>query len=843
MSLNVHPTPFIIEPPADLLSRYPILKQNSNALAMKYAFNRMVKTEDMKIIGEQLWRTLALDDDLNTAHAAAGRQVLPLVIRSSNPVLLQLPWETLYHPDHHFLGRNPAFTLSRNLRPPAPQTDRPEPVSGPLRILLFTSLPDDVDPEKSRLDVEQEQAEVQAALTPWIAEGTVVLEMPDDGRLATLKEYIQHFDPHLLFLSGHGKFHGEPHQTDHYATFAFEDDHGRTDIVRGEILAEAFIGSRVRAVVLSACESGQTCSDKLNVGLASRLSLLGVPHVIGMRESILDVAGIRFARALADAVALGERLDVSLQAARQEIGKPPANGEVLRRDGDDGRLAELSEGQWCLPMLLTADPAFPLLDDWDFERRPPTHLPTGRRLQGIAVPPEFVGRRSELRALKNPLRQGELRKLLITGPGGQGKTALAGKIAQDLEAAGYTVLAWSARPENIWENFVFDLELSLDPEDAKRYDRVKARYPDDPGRQAHYLLEFLLNQHQGRLLLLLDNLESVQDPDDLTLTDPTLTAWIEAASNLTDQGLIFLLTSRWQWPAWSGTDHHLLQHPSYGDFLQMARREKLPADFFKERDRLWRVYQILHGNGRGLTFFAAAVQDMDAAEEESFLAGLAQAADESQTDMALDTVIAHLPAEARTLLERLPAYHTAVPKEGIFVLAADLQDSAAALTRLTAVSLVECYPEPAWQSMEYQIHPLVTAWLDTHAPHAPKAWIETAARYQLYLFEQERHNLGQGVIVHTALRRAGQNDRADRFALDYIVGPLNLAGLYRTLLADWLPPICQSADDYTRGEALGQNWQTTLTPWKLRHRTQIPATSTGNKTRNRRQIRPRHHPQ
>jgi tetratricopeptide (TPR) repeat protein len=195
---------------------------------------------------------------------------------------------------------------------------------------------------------------------------------------------------------------------------------------------------------------------------------------------------------------------------------------------------------------------------------------------------------------------------------------------------------------------------------------------------------------------------------------------------------------------------------------------------------------------------------MNTAEEEAFLARLAQAAAESQTDMALETVIAHLPAAARSLLERLPAYHTAVPPEGILVLAPDLPDPAALLTRLTAVSLVERYPEPAWQSLEYQLHPLVTAWLDQHATHPAAPWFEAAARYQRYLFEQERRSLSQRIIVHTALRRAGQNDEADRFALDYIVGPLNQAGFFSTLLADWLPPICQSSDDYTRAEALGQ---------------------------------------
>ena len=50
---------------------------------------------------------------------------------------------------------------------------------GPLRVLLFTSLPDDLDAERGRLKVEEEQAQVQEALLPWLARGVV----PGDGNL------------------------------------------------------------------------------------------------------------------------------------------------------------------------------------------------------------------------------------------------------------------------------------------------------------------------------------------------------------------------------------------------------------------------------------------------------------------------------------------------------------------------------------------------------------------------------------------------------------------------------------------------------------------------------------
>ncbi|OQY27182.1 MAG: hypothetical protein B6243_13265, partial [Anaerolineaceae bacterium 4572_5.2] len=283
MPANVHPKPFIIHPPANLLTAHRQLRRNSVTLAQKYAFQKLVTEEDLQIMGRGLWNVLNLDASFAAAHKTAGRQILPIIIESDDPALLQLPWETLRHPDHGFLGRSPAFTLSRRVAPPDESPDTPE--KGPLRVLLFTSLPDDVDPEKSRLNVEDEQAQVQDALTPWIAEGLVQLEMPDDGRLTTLREYLRTFQPHLVFLSGHGKFHHQPLQKEPpYAAFAFEDEYGRTRSVRDQTIAQAFVGSTAQLIVLSACESGKTVSDALNVGLTRQLSQLGVPHVIGMRE-------------------------------------------------------------------------------------------------------------------------------------------------------------------------------------------------------------------------------------------------------------------------------------------------------------------------------------------------------------------------------------------------------------------------------------------------------------------------------------------------------------------------------------------------------------------------------
>ncbi|MCF1183221.1 tetratricopeptide repeat protein [Marichromatium gracile] len=773
-------------------------------LALNYAHHERVTEAQLRAIGTALWQALEATTDLETARARAGLAVQPIIIESGKPQILQLPWETLHHPTLGFLGRDRAFTLSRRL-PSAVETLPPiEP--GPLRVLLFTALPDDLHPERGRLDVEAEQDAVQEALAPRAAEGLVDLRMPNDGRFATLGEQIRDFQPHLVFLSGHGAF-VDRSLTDGTAqgVFVFEGPNGESHPVTGHEIASAFVGAQVQCLVLSACESGKGASDALNSSLAQQLSLSGVPHVVGMRESLLDLAGIQFARAFCDALTRQERVDVALQAARAAMLQPPTGG--LLRDICNRTPAELSHVQWCLPMLLSHDPGRALID-WAFDPQPPTAQPANQSLDTVTLPPRFLGRRKELRALETDLLGGRRRRVLITGPGGQGKTALAGTLAQRLQQTGYEVLAWSARPENPWEDFIFELELALTPDNAERYTRMRDRCPNETKR-AEVLLRLLMQQTRNRLVLLLDNLETLQDPDTLALVDSDegarINAWINAAQQQVDKGLVLLLTSRWRLPDWPEADHWALEHAAYGDFLQHARALRLPAHFYEARDRLRRAYRVLHGNWRGLEFFAAAIGDMDSTSEAAFLDQLADTEAEVQTDMALAAIIAHRSEDERALLKRLPSYHTPVPREGIVKLALDLPTPERLLDGLLSVSLVEQREAFDLQTREYQCPPLVADWLRRNGTPAPRSeWLAAAADYQVHLSLHERKTLPQAITAHEALTRAGKQTEADRWALDWIVPPLNRAGLYATLLNDWLPTIRQSQDPATRAEALGQ---------------------------------------
>ena len=778
MPRNIHPDPFIVRPPDEIIQSIDLRNLN-RSLANKYADGHVVTDDDLQIMGLNLWMSLGVQESFDSALKDSQGAILPIIIESDKAEVQALPWETLYHPVYGFIGKNSDFTLTRRIVGEKPAQENLD--KGPLRVLLFTSLPDNVDAERGRLNVEEEQAQVQEALLPRIASGVVQLEMPDDGRFSTLKELLKRFDPHVLFLSGHGKFHHEPHADEAYGMFWFESEAGDGEAIRDEDIARALSETRVQAVILSACESGKTASDYLSNGLMQRISAAGIPHVIGMRESILDIAGIQFARTLCDALAGQERMDVAVQSARAAIQQ-----------------AKDERGQWCLPMAISPNPQSQLID-WDFEPQVIQPQRINQRLNNVSLPARFVGRRAEMRRYKIKLTQGALHSLLITGAGGQGKTALAGKLALDMQKArGDGLFAWSANSEKSWRDFELEMGQTLDQPRVERYDKFMPTAENEVDR-AKFMLDLLMEQFNGRVILFFDNLETLQDADLLAVKNATVAAWMQAARG--KDGVTVFATSRWQISDWD-SEHLMLARANYGDFLQIAAMKNLPI----RREQMRRVYDALGGNIRGLEFFAAAAQNMDDENaEEAFLQTLEQTKSELQANMAIAEIFKRLPADAKKLLARLPAYHEAVPKEGLLKLGQDFPDAETLLERLIAVSLLEASYNSHWNVTEYQCAPMVTDWMNENGlVDNSSEWLNVVADYHLLLFEYEYKILSQAVTTHHALSRAGRHTEADNLTLGYIVEPMTRAGFYTTLLNEWLPRICESQDLKTRGGALNQ---------------------------------------
>lgn len=105
---------FIIRPPMDLLKKHPYLKRQANDLSLKYiSKDQIVCEEDLKLVGESLWRALELGDALEKALGMARPQILPVAFQSDDAEILHLPWECLCHPTLGFLGTHEEMVFSR----------------------------------------------------------------------------------------------------------------------------------------------------------------------------------------------------------------------------------------------------------------------------------------------------------------------------------------------------------------------------------------------------------------------------------------------------------------------------------------------------------------------------------------------------------------------------------------------------------------------------------------------------------------------------------------------------------------------------------------------------------
>jgi hypothetical protein len=129
MPRHIHPEPFILRPPDDLARPRPELRWMGQMLSNKYAGKQVVTDQDLQAMGRALWNALAPDAQaaFDAARAASGAAILSIIVESGAADVQALPWETLHHPAHGFIGKNAAFTLARRLgaaAPAAPPLDK-----------------------------------------------------------------------------------------------------------------------------------------------------------------------------------------------------------------------------------------------------------------------------------------------------------------------------------------------------------------------------------------------------------------------------------------------------------------------------------------------------------------------------------------------------------------------------------------------------------------------------------------------------------------------------------------------------------------------------------------------
>jgi len=527
--------PFIISPSYEIIS-YSELQHQIQQLDQNL-HNQTVDEKDLKNIGLALWKIANKFSNFSTFS-----NFHDLIIQSDDVAVQNLPWECLYHPKYGFLGKHPDFTLSRCL-PNAPKTTLPI-NSNPLKILHFTAQPDDL---KSTvfLEIEIEQDFLETALNPFIHAGQVYLHSPNDGRFSTLKNLLQK-SWHIVILTGHnfsGKF---PH-------FLFENDNGQSHAISAEILAQCFRNQQIQCLVLSTCESGKNQFN--NNSLAIQCFQAGVPQVIGMRESVMDRASSVFVQAFCEAVAKKARIDVAVQQGRCAMTNLLKYNEKWYNSR-----TEPSLGQWSLPMLFSCAP-------WQVLCAEIPLSPLIKEEMGIQIKSSeiFIGRRRELRILTEKLSQGKIKRLLIHGETGIGKTAFAKQLVKNLSKLSYKTIVYNNKFENNLDNI-------FSTNDRKIIQR-KLR--------------------QGKWLFLFDDRQYIQNSDNNLLIELTVQDFLNPPMS---DNILIILTSRQPVSKLTNFYVYELVPPHFNDFCHYVRYLGLPYKILELR----LIYHVLNGNFKGL---------------------------------------------------------------------------------------------------------------------------------------------------------------------------------------------------------------------------------------------------
>lgn len=345
-----------------------------------------------------------LDHFLEFNAAYHDRVQLVLKLHANAARLWRLPWEYLHNGDH-FLALDGRFWLSRVPDGLAELT--PAPVALPLRLLVVIAAPDD----QAGLDTEEEIGVIQQALDEAVRANRVQVEYLDDATLPAIGEALRRVQPHILHYTGHGVY--DQAQAASFLALEYED--GRTHLAgAGDLrpyLAEA---PDLRLVVLSGCQTAQTSPDDAFSGVATGLLQRDLAAVLAMQFSVLDDSAIELARAFYAALAGGDSLAQAMQRARLAL-----------RDFEAGPGYD-----WGIPALYLRAQELRLVDP----AAPPPDQPSGPLplldMAGLPLPPHFVGRKKELRALRRAWASPHVKAAFVWGMGGLGKSSIAAKFLQ-----------------------------------------------------------------------------------------------------------------------------------------------------------------------------------------------------------------------------------------------------------------------------------------------------------------------------------------------------------------------------------------------------------------------------
>ena len=286
--------------------------------------HRQLSPAELQNLGESLGQMLfpgelqdAVADSLDRIPAEDG---LRIRLKLDNFALADLPWEFVYlrkPPPGGFLALNRRISL---VRYEVMTGILPTLTIGEDLVRLATLLADPTGSVEYRhLGLADEENAIRNALSK--VQGL----SPKFYPLATVGELGKALAdrPHILHFAGHGKF-----KRTEGAFFHSYEGQGYLVLLDANLSAHEFEVTRlttnlkgcgVRLVVLGACETPRRDGQNAWTGIASALTQIDIPAVVGMQYGIRNTNATKFSEHFYYSLAQGESIDSAMTAGRLAI--------------------------------------------------------------------------------------------------------------------------------------------------------------------------------------------------------------------------------------------------------------------------------------------------------------------------------------------------------------------------------------------------------------------------------------------------------------------------------------------------------------------------------------------